>query len=77
MSWLRGIIVELIGLFVDDAAFAACILAIVAAAGIASRYVHPPAHLLGFAMFTALTGILIGSAILKARRTKRAARRDY
>ena len=68
MTWLRGIAAELVGLFVDDAMFAGCILAIVAAAGVASRYVRPPAHLLGFAMFAALTATLVGSATLKARR---------
>ena len=67
MSWLKAILEELVGLFVDDLAYAAAIVAIIVAAVIASHYVQPPAHFLGLGLFAALVITLVTSAILKGR----------
>ena len=67
MIFLRSVIVEVFGLFVDDGSLAIAILAwIIAAAGLDYANVCPPAYL-GFVVFAGLAILLLENVVRRAR----------
>ena len=71
VRWLKSIVREILGLFVDDESFAAAILVWVAVAGLGLPRFASAAHWTGPLLFTGLALILIESVLRFARlRTK-------
>ena len=68
MRWLRGAFDEVLGLFVDDAAFAIPILAWLAAVGALSSAVPTARGWLAPMLFIGLAVILTAGVLRKARR---------
>ena len=67
MRWLRTILRELFGLFVDDGRFAIAIIVWLVMAGLLLPRLGLAAGLEGLVLFAGLAGILFGSAFRKAR----------
>lgn len=70
IALIKTIALEIWGLFVDDIAFAAAVVAWLVAAGIASRYL-PHAAWISIVFFAGLALLLAGGAIRQARRIKK------
>lgn len=70
MSWLRTIIREVFGLFVDDLSFAAAILIWLAIVAFALPHVGVPSVYTGIVLFAGLAVILIESTLRYARRKR-------
>lgn len=68
MSWLKGIVGELIGLFVDDGAFAFSIVVWLLICGLGIPRLGLPAALPPMTMFVGLVLILAWSALGRAAR---------
>ncbi|MBU6499526.1 MAG: hypothetical protein KGJ41_16770 [Rhodospirillales bacterium] len=66
MVWLRTILSEILGLFVDDGAFAVAILAWIALLWWLAPWLTPT--LRGPLLFAGLAAILLESALRRARR---------
>lgn len=71
MKWIKNIVREIFGLFVDDAAFALAILIWLAAIHWGASHVNIPARVTGIILYAGLALILSESA-LRFARTKRA-----
>jgi hypothetical protein len=67
MNRLRALLRELVGLFVDDGAFAAAIVAWVLVAALLLRFVHGVAPWRGPLLFLGLAAILVESCLRFAR----------
>jgi hypothetical protein len=71
VNWLKSIVREVFGLFVEDGSFAAAILVWVVAAGFVLPRMAPAARWGGPALFSGLAVILIESVLrFSRRRTK-------
>ncbi len=70
MKWLATAWSEFIGLFVDDAPFAAAIAVWLAAAWLVLPRLEPGATWPAVALFAGLALIIAGSALLYARRRR-------
>jgi hypothetical protein len=70
MSWLVAAWSELVGLFVDDAPFAAAIAAWLAASWLVLPRLAPEAPWPPLVLFAGLAVILAGSAVAKAKRAR-------
>jgi hypothetical protein len=68
MNWLKTIFAEFIGLFVDDVAFAAAILAWVVVAALGLPRLGLPAPVPALLLFAGLVIILLESATRRARK---------
>jgi hypothetical protein len=68
MKWLKTIFREILGLFVDDAAFAFAILFWLGLVKILIPHLGIPSRWTGAVLFTGLALILAGSTIRYARR---------
>ena len=68
MSWLRGVLSEFVGLFVDDGSLAVAVLAWLAAAWLLLPRLPLPPALPPIILFAGLAVILIESAFRGARR---------
>ncbi len=68
MNWLRTIVTETFGLFVDDGAFAVAILAWLIVTGLVLPSVGTGAAVKGPILFAGLAAILIESATRRARK---------
>lgn len=67
MAWIGTIGRELLGLFVDDGAFALAIIAWLLAMGVAALYFGLEGRWTGVVLFAGLAAILIESATRRAR----------
>lgn len=67
MSWLRSILQEIYGLFVDDGSFAIAILVWLALLWLLLPHLPVPAVWHGAILFAGLIAILIESALRRAR----------
>ncbi len=67
MNWIRSIVREVIGLFVDDGSFAALIVLWIALVWVSRHYLQVPTSG-GAILFLGLGLILIGSVIRFSRR---------
>jgi len=67
MSWLRSILAEIWGLFVDDGSFALAILAWLAAYWLVLPLFDIPPEAKGPILFTGLAIVLVESALRRAR----------
>lgn len=63
MKTLIGILASLVGLFVDDGAFALAILAVIAAAGICAALLPNAAPMSGAVLFLGCLGVLFLNVI--------------
>jgi hypothetical protein len=68
MSWLRTILDEAIGLFVDDGAFALAIVVLVALVGALALWATGIRPYCGPILFIGLVAILVESALRRARK---------
>lgn len=68
MRWLKAIVAEIFGLFVDDGAFALAIIVWLGAVWLALPHFKVPTVLSGIILFVGLALILVESA---GRRSKR------
>jgi hypothetical protein len=68
MPWIKTIVHEIVGLFVDDGSFALAILVFVGAAWLLLPRVGIPAEWGGIILFVGLAVILVESATRRARR---------
>jgi hypothetical protein len=68
MPWLRTIVTETFGLFVDDGAFAGAILAWLIVAGLVLPHIGTAAAVKGPILFAGLAVILVESATRRARK---------
>ena len=68
MSWVRSVLREVIGLFVDDGSYAAAILVWLLLAIFVLPRLAPGAHWTGPVLFAGLAVILIESALRFSRR---------
>jgi len=68
MSWLKRILDEAIGLFVDDGAFALAIVVCVAVVGALTLWVSAVRPYCGPILFVGLAAILVESALRRARK---------
>jgi hypothetical protein len=68
MRGLKTIAREVLGLFVDDGAFAVAILAWLLVAGLVGPHLPIPAVVKGPMLFAGLAAILVESAVRRARR---------
>ena len=68
MNWLRSVVREVFGLFVDDGSFAAAILVWLLLAVFVLPRLAPAAHWTGPVLFAGLAVILIESALRFSRR---------
>ncbi len=68
MGWLRTIIDECVGLFVDDVRFAGAILSWVILAGVALPRLGLPGFMPAVVLFAGLLAILVEGAVHKARK---------
>jgi hypothetical protein len=68
MGWVRTVLAEIFGLFVDDGSFALAILAWLAVAGLGLPHLDLPAAVKGPILFLGLAAILIESALRRARK---------
>lgn len=68
MSWLKAIVEEVFGLFIDDGRYALTVLAWLLLVGLALRYLHLPSVWGGVIMFTGLAIILIESVLRRSSR---------
>jgi len=67
MNWLRSVLREVFGLFVDDGSFAAAILVWLLFAVFVLPHLAPAAHWTGPVLFAGLAVILIESALRFSR----------
>ena len=67
MSWIKTILREIVGLFVDDGSFALAILVFVGAAWLLLPRLGIPAEWGGIILFVGLAAILVESATRRAR----------
>jgi hypothetical protein len=68
MRWLRTILAEILGLFVDDGSFALAILVWLGVIWLGLPWLNLPAAWNGVILFTGLAAILAESALRGARR---------
>jgi hypothetical protein len=68
MKWLKNIVREIFGLFVDDGSFALAILIWLALMRGATTHLNIPSGITGVILFTGLALILAESAIRYSRR---------
>jgi hypothetical protein len=68
MGWIRTVLGEVYGLFVDDGWFAVTILGWLVVAGVALPRLGVPAGVGGVVLFLGLAGILVESVVRRARR---------
>ncbi len=68
MNWLRTIVTETFGLFVDDGAFAVAILAWLIVTGVVLPHAGTAPALKGPILFAGLAVILLESATRRARK---------
>lgn len=68
MHWIKTILGELYGLFVDDGAFALAIIIWLAAAGALLPRAHLESAENGVILFAGLAAILVESALRRARK---------
>ncbi len=68
MGWVRTIIDEIVGLFVDDVSLVAAILVWLAAAFAAARLHLLAADILGPVLFAGLAAIFIENTLRRARK---------
>jgi len=68
MRWLRTILTEIFGLFVDDGRFALAILIWLGAVWLARSRLGLAPLWAALALFAGVAGILIGSALRRCRR---------
>ena len=68
MKWLKNILREIFGLFVDDIKFALAILIWLAIMRWATPHLHIPANMTGILLFAGLALILTESALRYSRR---------
>jgi hypothetical protein len=68
MKWLKNILREIFGLFVDDGSFALAILLWLALIRGATPYLNIPSAITGIILFAGLALILAESAIRYSRR---------
>ncbi len=68
MTWLRTIVHEVFGLFVDDGSFALAIVIWLVALKLVIPHLEAVAHRNGFILFGGLAAILIGSVLHSSRR---------
>lgn len=68
MQWMKTIVAEVFGLFVDDGSFAIAILAWLVIAGLLLPYVDIPSGAKGPILFVGLAAILVESAARRARK---------
>jgi len=71
MSWLKSIVREVVGLFVDDGNFAIAILVWLAAAAVALPRVTARAHWTGPILFVGLALVLVESVLRFSRRRRK------
>ncbi len=67
MQWLRTVVTEVFGLFVDDGSFAVAILVWLGVAWVLLPRIDVPAAAKGPILFAGLAAILIESAARRAR----------
>ena len=67
MTWLKTVLSEFIGLFVDDGSLAAAVLAWLAMAWLLLPRLPLPPALLPVILFAGLAAILVESAVRRAR----------
>jgi hypothetical protein len=67
MRWIRPILAEFLGLFVDDAAFAVAILAWLVVIWLVPPMLQIPAPWRGPLLFFGLAAILVESALRRSR----------
>jgi hypothetical protein len=67
MSWLRSVLTEIWGLFVDDGRFAATIVAWLVICGLLLPLLEVPAELKGPILFAGLGIVLVESTLRRAR----------
>ena len=68
MSWLKSILTEIYGLFVDDGAFAVSILVWLAMVAFVLPTLHLSSLLRAILLFVGLALLLVGSALRQATR---------
>jgi hypothetical protein len=68
MSWMKTIILEIYGLFVDDGSFALAIVAWLAIVGLALPWLNLPASANALILFAGLLLILLESTLRQAGR---------
>jgi len=71
MTWLKTIVTETLGLFVDDAAFACAILSLLALAYLGSALFATGQEWDGFVLFAGLGAIVLESTTRFARKPKK------
>ncbi len=67
MNWLRAVLAELLGLFVDDGVFAAAIIGWIVACAVISPRIGLPGGVAAALLFAGMVVILIESAARRAR----------
>jgi hypothetical protein len=70
MSWFKTLWRELVGLFVDDAAFAAGILAVLVVVWLGASVLHLPSAWMGGALFAGLAVLLLQSTWTQSRQSR-------
>jgi hypothetical protein len=68
MQWIKAIVAEVFGLFVDDGSFAVTLLIWLVLAGLLLPYVDVPHWVKGPILFAGLAAILVESAARRARK---------
>ncbi len=68
MGWIRTVVREIAGLFVDDVSLVAAILVWLAAVFVAARLHLVAAEVLGPALFVGLAAIFIENTLRRARK---------
>jgi hypothetical protein len=68
MRWLKTILAEIFGLFVDDGRFALCIIVWLGVIGLGLPRLDLPARWNAVILFAGLAAILAESALRRARR---------
>jgi hypothetical protein len=68
MQWIKAILAEVFGLFVDDGAFAVAILIWLVLAGLMLPYIELPPGAKGPILFAGLAAVFIESAARRARK---------
>lgn len=71
MRWLRSVVREVWGLFVDDGSFAAAIVAWLVVVALVARHFGWGVHWGGVALFGGLALVLIENVLRYARRTRK------
>lgn len=68
MSWIRSVVREVVGLFVDDGSFAVAVLVWLALAGFVLPRVRVGGHAVGVILFVGLGLILLESVMRFSKR---------